>query len=251
MIMFREARQSRAFEDVVHQIRESILEGRLKDGDILPGERQLKDIFKVSRGTLREALRALEQKKLVRIKTGAKGGVIVCHVDNMMQMTEDLDLLLRYKKISLRELAEFREYVEAVVAEKAAVKAKSQHIRELSSLLDSIKNHIHDSELKWDEAIKEDNQFHLLLAQIAGNRIFSSVLHTVYENIQPYWDRFLPVEQRKSILERTHKDLSDILAAVERHDSVEARNVAQYHVRHFNVLMEKVAKKRNEDTWKD
>ena len=60
--MFQAAKQTKVFQDVVMQIQEAILDGRLKTGDTLPSERQLKGMFNISRGTLREALRVLEQK---------------------------------------------------------------------------------------------------------------------------------------------------------------------------------------------
>ena len=105
--MFRQARQSRIFEDVIDQIQEAILTGELSVGDKLPAERNLKEMFRTSRGTLREALRVLEQKGLITIKTGTNGGAIVkCPTTD--QITESLTLLLRYEKVSLRDLAEFR-----------------------------------------------------------------------------------------------------------------------------------------------
>jgi DNA-binding FadR family transcriptional regulator len=88
------------------------------------------ETFKVSPGTLREALRALEPKGLITIKTGLKGGTIVCRVDTK-GISESLDLLLRYGKISLKELYEFREEVEGLIAVKAAIKAKKEDIRKL------------------------------------------------------------------------------------------------------------------------
>jgi GntR family transcriptional repressor for pyruvate dehydrogenase complex len=101
--MFKEAKQNRVFEDVIFQVQEAVLSGRLKAGERLPSERQLREVFGVSRGTLREALRALEQKGLVCIKTGVGGGAFICEMDTQ-QITESLDLLLRYQKISLKEL---------------------------------------------------------------------------------------------------------------------------------------------------
>jgi DNA-binding FadR family transcriptional regulator len=131
--MFKQAKQNRTFEDIILQIQHAILQGNLKEGDKLPSERNLRETFKVSRGTLREALRALEQKGLIVIKTGVQGGAIVCPVDNKL-MSENLDLLLQRQKISLRELAEFREEVEGLVAVKAAEKAKNRDIKQLSTV---------------------------------------------------------------------------------------------------------------------
>jgi len=234
--MFKQAKQNRAFEDVIFQIQEAILEGNLKIGDRLPSERQLREMLEVSRGTLREALRALEQKGLITIKTGVKGGAIVCAVDTK-GMSESLDLLLRYQKVSLRDLAEFREEVEGLVAAKAAQKAKKEDIKQLIIFLESIKNHLYADELRWDEIIREDNKFHLYLARIAGNRIFESVLYTVYENINRYFEQFLPRD--RGGLQEIYKDLCKIREAIERKNFNKARILVQDHVRRFNRMMEK------------
>ena len=79
--MFKKAKQNRVFQDVVEQIQDAIIKGKLKPGARLPAERELKDLFNTSRGTLREALRVLEQKGLIEIKLGVSGGAIVKRID--------------------------------------------------------------------------------------------------------------------------------------------------------------------------
>lgn len=233
--MFNQAKQNRAFEDVISQIQEAILQGSLKVGDKLPSERQLQEIFKISRGTLREALRALEQKGLITIKTGVRGGAIICPVDTKL-MSESLDLLLRHQKISLRELAEFREEVEGLVAAKAAQKAKKADINQLNLYLMSIKNLLDADEFNWHEIITEDNKFHLYLSRIAGNRVFESILSTVYENIYPYFDRFLSKE--RSLMKKNYQDLCKVTEALKKRDNHKAQILVQEHVRYFNRMME-------------
>ncbi len=233
--MFKQAKQNRTFEDVIFQIQESILQGRLKAGDKLPSERNLREIFKISRGTLREALRALEQKKLITIKTGVGGGAFVCDIDTR-QMSESLDILLQYQKVSLRELAEFRENVEGLVAARAAQKAKKEDLEQLEMLLYSIEKILNSGDLRWDEYIAADNKFHLILARAAGNRIFESVLYTIYENINRYLERFLP--KRREIIERNYQDLCKIAKAIKKRDPNTASDLVQKHVKYFNRLME-------------
>lgn len=238
--IFRKAKQNRAFEDVVSQIQEAILEGRLKTGERLPGERQLRETFQVSRGTLREALRTLEQKKLIQIRTGARGGAIVCPV-GIQPVSESLDLLLRYQKIDLKELADFREEVEGAVAERAARKARREDLRQLTTLLDSIKDLMVDGRSAWRETIRVDNQFHLYLARIAGNRVFESILTIVYDNIFRYFDRFLPKDQK--VVEKIYRDLCGIVEAIRRRDSQKTKRLIQDHVKRFDRLMERNRKK--------
>lgn len=239
--MFQQAKQNRTFEDIVAQIQENILQGKLKAGDKLPGERGLREIFKVSRGTLREALRTLEQKKLIRIKTGVTGGAIICPVDTQ-SVSDSLDLLLQYQKISLRELGEFRETVEGIVAAKVAQRGKKEDVQQLNLFLESIKNYRSTAELKWDEVMAEDSKFHLYLARVAGNKVFESVLHTVYDNFSKYYNRYLPREER--VVERTYRDLCRILEAIEKRDAVKTQILVRNHVRYFNQMMEEGEKRQ-------
>ena len=71
---FRRVQVARAFEDIARQIREELLQGRLRPGDRLPAERELAVQFGVSRNTLREALRSLEIAGLITLRKGAAGG---------------------------------------------------------------------------------------------------------------------------------------------------------------------------------
>jgi DNA-binding FadR family transcriptional regulator len=71
---FGPARRVRSFDDVVEQVRRSIVDGVIEAGDRLPSEREMAEQFGVSRATLREALRALEALGLLEIRRGAQGG---------------------------------------------------------------------------------------------------------------------------------------------------------------------------------
>ncbi|MDO8944550.1 MAG: GntR family transcriptional regulator, partial [Desulfobacterales bacterium] len=133
--MFETAKSTKVFQDVVAQIEDAILAGRVKTGDMLPSERDLKDMFRISRGTLREALRVLEQKGLIEIKLGVGGGSLVKTVDGG-QVSESLGLLIRSQKVSLNQLAEFREGVEGTVAALAAERRSPADVERLRGLLD-------------------------------------------------------------------------------------------------------------------
>jgi DNA-binding GntR family transcriptional regulator len=73
------------------------------------------------------------------------------------------------------------------------------------------------------------------LAQIAGNPIYTSILHSIHENIHRYYDRFLSMEERE--LEENYQDLCSIVRSVETGNAGEARKFAQEHVQRFNRYM--------------
>ena len=66
----RAVEKKRAYEDIVQQILTLIENGKLKRGDQLPSERELSETFKVSRTTVREAIRTLESMRLLQCRQG-------------------------------------------------------------------------------------------------------------------------------------------------------------------------------------
>jgi len=233
--LFQQVKQSRVFQDVIDQIQEAILQGKLKVGDRLPAERELKEILGTSRGTLREALRVLEQKGLITIKTGVAGGPIVSSVPPQ-KVSESLALLIRSQKVPMRHLSEFREGVEGIVSGLAAERATSEDIVHLNALLSEAGECLEQGVSRWDEFIGADNKIHMYLAHIAGNPVYELVLDTVHENINRYYDRLLP--RRDEIMEENYRDLCEIVEAVELGQADRARSIAQDHVRRFNLFME-------------
>jgi DNA-binding transcriptional regulator YhcF (GntR family) len=61
----------RTAEIVADELRQQIIDGRLADGDLLPGQKQLVEHFNVSLVSVREALRILETEGLVSVNVGA------------------------------------------------------------------------------------------------------------------------------------------------------------------------------------
>ncbi len=232
--MFQTAKQTKVFQDVVAQIQDAILDGRLKTGDTLPSERQLKDMFNISRGTLREALRVLEQKGLIEIKLGVGGGSVVKDL-NADQVSEGLALLIRSQKVSLNHLAEFREDVEGFVAARAAANRSAADISILTDLLNQAGKCIEAGPSQRETFLEIDKRIHMTLAQVAANPIYMSVLHSVHDNIHRYHDEFLSMDKRE--LQENYRDLCDLVHAVEKGQSDRARRLARNHVRRFNKYM--------------
>jgi len=157
--LFREAAQNRIFQDVVNQIQDAIIDGRLKAGEVLPPERDLKEMFNTSRGTLREALRVLEERGLIEIRLGVNGGAIVKEV-SAQQATRTLGRLIRCQMVSLNHLAEFREGIEGYVASLAAQRATAEDIQALRALLEQARACIESEPAERDVFLETDRLFH-------------------------------------------------------------------------------------------
>jgi DNA-binding FadR family transcriptional regulator len=232
--MFKKTSQQRIFEDLVSQIEGAILDGRLKTGDKLPAQRDLVDMFQTSRGPLREALRVLEQKGLLEIKRGVRGGAVVKQ-PGMAPVAESLGLLIRHREITLSELSEFREGVEGSVAAIAAQRATPADVRQLKSLLKQAKKHVAAGIGAWEPFCQVDNRIHLAIAKAAGNRVYEFVLRMVHENIQQYYEAH-PLKDHP-FMQENYQDLCDIVTALEKQQTTAVRSLMQSHVRRFNRYM--------------
>ena len=234
--MFQTAKPTKIFQDVVAQIEEAILTGRIQTGQTLPSERDLKDMFQISRGTLREALRVLEQKGLIEIRLGVGGGSVVKAVQ-ADRMSESLGLLIRSQKVSLNHLAEFRESLEGSVAAQAAQRRTAGDVRKLHELLEAARVCVDADRQQRDALLEIDKQIHMVIAQITRNPIYVSILTSIHDNIHRYYDRFLSMDDRE--LRENYRDLCGLVAAIEKGATDAARRLACEHVQRFNGHMQR------------
>ena len=227
--------QVKSYQHIVEQIQSAICEGTLEKGDKLPSEMKLKDVFSTSRGTVREALRVLEQKGLVSIRTGVKGGATVKDV-NTEAMSDNMGLLIRHQKVSLQHLAELREFLEGYAAEKAARLNDAAAIVTLKSIIREIGEHVKTEPDGLEEFNRLDAKFHRQIATMADNPLIEANLRTIHENIHVYFQSYILFSRK--VLEDDFQDLCDIAAAVEEGDSAAAGAAARQHVAKFSKLME-------------
>ena len=237
-LQFKRAKPTRIFQNVVDQIQGAILEGRLRPGDMLPSESKLKEMFATSRGSIREALRVLEQKGLVDIKTGVSGGAVVREIDTE-KLTENLDLLVQCRRVSVAHLAEFREGIEGIVAALAAERATPAGIDILKKLLGEAERILEDADSQWQVFARIDVRLHIAIARMAANPVFTAVLRMVHERILESFDRF-SLDGRRP-LEENYRDLCGIVEAIDKGRSAEAGRLARLHVRRFARHMQEGA----------
>lgn len=102
---------TRAYEHVVQQIESAILSRELRPGDRLPSERELMARFQVSRSTVREALRVLDSKGMVRSRPGDPRGPEVRSLDGA-SLRSSLIALTRVHGSHLVDVLQFRMIIE-------------------------------------------------------------------------------------------------------------------------------------------
>lgn len=174
--MFKSVKPNKVSENIVEQIRKAIFDGTLKPGDKLPPERELMKNFKVSKATLREAMRSLEVLGFLEIRKGVSGGAFVTEVD-MKKARDSFINFLHFKNLSLVNLTEVRLILESYIAEKAALAITENDLKRLKQL-----NEECEYVLKHDipmESRKNEIEFHRIIGSVTGNPILMFILDFV------------------------------------------------------------------------
>ena len=220
--MYKVVQTSRLYEQIVQQIEESILKGALKGGDQLPSERELATQFGVSRTAVREAVKALHEKGLVEAQPG-RGTFVTKGSPQAMRQT--LDWILRVAQPEgTAHVVEVREILEPEIAALAAARANEEAVvslREAVAVMDNAKR-------DPDAFIEADLDFHLALAEAAGNPLILSLIDSIVAVLRDQRMRIFQVEGGPERGQYHHKK---ILEAVEHRDPEGARDAMRAHLR--------------------
>jgi GntR family transcriptional repressor for pyruvate dehydrogenase complex len=222
--VFTPIRQARASGEIVSQIERAIFATELSPGDRLQSERELAEQFGVSRITVRDALRVLEARGLIRVKVGAMGGAFVADA-NTDRVAESISTLIKLRRMSLSELAEARKIVEAATAELAAQRADAAAVSRLQQNVVRARPLLREPITHADASM----DFHVELARAAGNEVLYATVEAYRELLVPSI-RDLRDEKSGRATQKAHEELVE---AVRRHDSEGAREVMIMHLSDF------------------
>jgi DNA-binding FadR family transcriptional regulator len=233
IISFTEARSIRSSDDIVAQIRDAVLAERLKAGDRLPNERDLCGTFGVSRSTLREGLRTLETLGVIEIKPGSAGGIFVAEPDGN-HVGSALEALLRFRRVTVDELAEFRVGFESETAHWAAARADESDLDRLDAIADRFFAGA-KADVPWQTLVDLDIAFHEALAAASKNQVRVAIMLGIHRALRQasisIAEYATPAVRRKIALE-----LRGIAAAVRAGDRKLAASRMRRHVKKFSEL---------------
>src|SRR6185295_7017188 len=130
---------TRPVEQVRISIVQAIASGRLRPGDRLPPEQEQARGFRVSRASVREALRSLVEMGLVTTVRGRGGGSFVNRANPdpvARNLGEAMDVLLHLDAINVAELLEARRALEGTCARMAAERRSEEHLDAIEAVID-------------------------------------------------------------------------------------------------------------------
>ena len=198
-------------ELVAARLRRRIVEGELLEGDALPPEAALREMFGVSRPTLREAFRVLESEGLIEVHRGARGGARV-RVPNDDAAARYAGLVLEHRGATLADVCAVRTIIEPVCAATIADRRRPSDLARLRAAMAAA--------APLDDARQRagaQTDFHAELVAVAGNQTLV-LLHGIVQRIidSATARRVSPGhadDEAVHLGERAHKRLLDLIEA--------------------------------------
>jgi GntR family transcriptional regulator, transcriptional repressor for pyruvate dehydrogenase complex len=209
----------KTYELVEERLLGLISSGRIGPGDAMPSERELAQQYAVGRSSIREALRMLESKGVIRSSGGAS--FTVAEFGNALN--HSLDFLLSVDQADFSELFEVRHMLEAEASGLAASRHVEADIGEMRRQIHAMEAGLGDEQ----EFIIADLRFHLAIAQATRNRLIVHLMHAIRAQLQRSLTRsfHVPGSPRHAI-EMHHV----ILEAIVAREPEEARRRMHEHV---------------------
>lgn len=218
--MLRAIRKTRIHEEVFSQIQALIKDGRFKARDQLPSERELAETFKVSRTSVREALRALESQGLIVSRTGMGNFVVDLPVESLVG---PLARLLIDEKKALADVFEMRKLIEPEIAALAAERATANDVVQLKRIAAKQAGAADGG----PTAVEADAEFHFTIGRATRNQALQKLVSGLMELLSRSREDSLQTDTRRKASLDAHRK---IIAAIERHDKNRARSEMLRHI---------------------
>lgn len=232
----------RTSDAVVRQIETLILEGVLRDGDRLPGERELAASMNVSRPVLREALKALEARGLIVARQG--GGNFVADVVGEVFSAPMRALIAAHPKATADYL-EYRREIEAITAEMAARRSTEADRQMIARIIQRMEEVHADGD--FDAEARIDVEFHHAVGECAHNFILLHSLRSCYrllsDGVFQSRAKLYHLRGAREALLAQHKRIAD---AILTGDAAAAREAAMAHI---DFIIQATAESERADDW--
>lgn len=222
--LFRRVSGGRISEEIVEQMKSAIRSGELRLGDRLPSERELADLFGVSRVSVRDALRILETHGLVEIRVGARGGAFVSAPPAAV-VGEGIANMLIMSEASPSDVTEARMLFENAIMPLVCERATAEDLDVLGSLC----RQQEEALAEGDYAVELSARFHVALADATHNPAIQLLIESFRGPLLSSLERakeVAPSMGRAGV--REHRALVE---AIRAKDVIRAQDILGRHLR--------------------
>ncbi|MEV8339041.1 FadR/GntR family transcriptional regulator [Leucobacter sp. NPDC077196] len=197
-----------------------ILDGKLEPGERLPPERDLAEHFGVSRVSIREALRELENRGLIDRRPGR--GTIVLSPGERADIADAALGGLAALQPELHDIMELRAIVEPPIARITATRATDRDIAQLRELVEAM-----EVDVTKERYAELDRAFHQAIAQYAHNPLLELINEQIAQRIAPSRASRYQTRARRQASSIAHRRIFEAIAAG---DAALAEDEARSHV---------------------
>ena len=213
-------------DDAIEAIKQMIIDGRLRPGDRLPKQDDLAETLGLSRGSLREAVRALTVMRVLTTRQG--DGTFVTSLSPSMLINATSFIADFHRDASLLHFFHVRRVLEAEAAAIAALRLSSAQLEELSALVVQAEQLVSATPVDHDKMLSNDQRFHALITNAAGNPVLAAIAESMSgETVRARTWRGLTDDDADLQTVREHRA---ILEALCMRDPERARLRAAVHV---------------------
>jgi GntR family transcriptional repressor for pyruvate dehydrogenase complex len=213
---------------VTDQLKQSLFNGEYLEGERLPSEHELMEIFGVSRIVVREAIRNLEQSGLLEIKRGPAGGAFVRSMkhDAISSLVRDT---LRLGRTSVAEMMGVRLHIEPIVAGLAAERRTPEDIENLEKGIENMpKAKSGDKYVAWNV------DFHRIVAKASHNAMYELIVNILMDMTL---ELILSIKPAKRVIHDTTSHPA-IVEMIKQGDAEGAKEVFREHLEEIVPLLE-------------
>lgn len=229
---FRPLKRPPAYLQVSEKIREAIVSGRIPAGDLLPTETELAAQFGVTRSTVREAIRLLEQGGLLG-RAGRKR--LAVRLPSLASASQSISVAMQMHRVTFKDLWEISMGLEPLAARLACATAMKADREALAANLERTRAAFADDE----EMLEAEVEFHDLVARATRNHALLLAREPLN---QLFYPAYRPVIERLKPGKRILESHQRIFDAICRNDPDTAAEWAEKHMRDFRrgILMAKL-----------
>ncbi|MCC8191105.1 MAG: FadR family transcriptional regulator [Planctomycetes bacterium] len=217
----KEVRVPRPTDHIIKQLKELIVSGELRPGDLLPGERELAARFGLGRGYIREAIKTFELYGVFRSIPG-KGTIVN---DLSFEIYGDfLNNIVQFGTNDHLELLDVREILEPNVAFRAAMHATDEEIERIGDELRTYRRYVDEAKV----VIEVECRFHINIANAAHNRFLSVIMGTIIPELTRVGKEIEVLRDHR--LTESYDEHMAVWQAIANRDPEEACRAMQHHI---------------------
>jgi GntR family transcriptional regulator, transcriptional repressor for pyruvate dehydrogenase complex len=161
---------------VASKLRDQIVSGKLRPGSLLMPETKLLEVFKVSRPTLREALRILEADGLISIGRGMRKGAKVLG-PSIKKAIEFTSFMLISEGVTMHDLHEARMFFEPAIVRSLSGSTLKKAVKDLRGCVAEMDSALKDK--RYLDVVVGTNRFHELLVRASGNKTMTLIISMI------------------------------------------------------------------------